>query len=80
MMRLGNGLPIDLEASFYIIMEDISEGKHVSYYHIVKDQEAYDGYMASLTADRKMEINSMEPFESYTTVEISEDGNVSISI
>jgi hypothetical protein len=60
--------------------EGFSEGKHVFFYHIVKNQDAYDRYMASLTSAGKMEIHNMEPFESYTTVEIIEDGNVSISI
>ncbi|MBT2662052.1 hypothetical protein [Bacillus sp. ISL-45] len=60
--------------------EDFSEGKRVYYYHIVKNREDYDRYMASLMEDGKMELKSMEPFESYSTVEISEDGDVSISI
>lgn len=60
--------------------EEKSEGKHVYYYHIVKNQENYDHYMMSLKEEGKMELNNMEPFESYSTVEISEDGDVSISI
>ena len=60
--------------------EDISEGKRVYFYHIVKNRDAYDQYMSSLMDDGKMEFKSMEPFESYSTVEISEDGDVSISI
>lgn len=36
--------------------------------------------MAALMDEGKMELKSMEPFKSYSTVEISEDGDVSISI
>lgn len=60
--------------------DDFSEGKDVHYYHIVKNRDAYDRYMASLMDEGKLELKSMEPFESYSTVEISEDGDVSISI
>ncbi|MCM3573624.1 MULTISPECIES: hypothetical protein [Mesobacillus] len=67
-------------AQFIQKEEDISEGKRVYFYHIVKNRDAYNQYMASLMDDGKIEFKSMEPFESYSTVEISEDGDVSISI
>ncbi|HAQ07298.1 MAG TPA: hypothetical protein DCR24_07185 [Bacillus bacterium] len=59
---------------------DVSEGKNVYYYHVIKNHEAYDRYMAYLMGEGKLDMGSMEPFESYSTIEISEDGDVSISL
>lgn len=43
--------------------EDVSEGKQVYYYRIVKNRDAYERYMASLMDEGKLELKSMEPFE-----------------
>lgn len=59
---------------------DEIEGKRVYYYHLIKDFDMYQEYMESLSSSVKHEITSMKPFESYTTVEISEDGGISFSI
>lgn len=59
--------------------EDVIEGEKVYYYHVVKNQEIYEGFMENLTIE-EADITSMKPFESYSTIEISEDGGISFSI
>lgn len=56
-----------------------SEGKKVFYYHIIKDPEKYQQYMESFAKPVKHEITNMETFESYSTVEISEDGDINFT-
>jgi hypothetical protein len=49
------------------------------FYHIVKDANGYNQYMNSLT-DENQKIDSTTSFYSYTTVIISEHGDVEISL
>ena len=53
---------------------------NVYYYHLVKNLDQYQQYMESFASTQKHEISNIEPFESYSTVEISEDGGISITI
>ncbi|WP_062049876.1 hypothetical protein [Bacillus sp. JCM 19034] len=57
---------------------DTINGTKVYYYHIIKDREAYEDYMQSLDSI-EYDILSDKPFRSYSTVEISEDGGVSVT-
>jgi hypothetical protein len=65
---------------FLLRNSDEFEGERVYYYHLVKNPEVYEEYMETLSNDAGPEITSMEPFESYSTIEISEDGGISFSI
>ena len=65
---------------FLLRSHDVIAGKKVYFYHIVKDTESYQQYMQSFAKPGKHEITSIAPFESYSTVEISEDGKVSFSV
>ncbi|GAE27824.1 hypothetical protein JCM9140_3985 [Halalkalibacter wakoensis JCM 9140] len=65
---------------FLLKNSDEIEGERVYYYHLVKDQEVYEQYMQSLSNTVDQDITSMQPFESYSTIEISEDGGISFSI
>ncbi|WP_010677559.1 hypothetical protein [Bacillus timonensis] len=65
---------------FFLRTHSDSEGKMTYFYHIVKDPETYQRYMESFASEEKREITEMSTFESYTTVEISEDGDVSITL
>lgn len=65
---------------FLLRNSDISEGKRVFYYHIIKDPEVYQHYMESFASPVKHEITNIETFASYSTVEISEDGDIIFSI
>lgn len=66
----------------HFLLRSIDEinGERVFFYHIVKNSESYQQYMETFAKPGNHEITSMAPFESYSTVEISEDGNVSISV
>ncbi|WP_160722934.1 hypothetical protein [Bacillus sp. USDA818B3_A] len=55
---------------------DLSEGKRVSIYHLVKDPNVYQPYMESFSHEIKHEITNMDVFKSYNTIEIDENGNV----
>ncbi|MBU9720895.1 MULTISPECIES: hypothetical protein [Bacillaceae] len=65
---------------FSLKSTDETGGKKVYYYHIIKDVEAYQQYMDSFGRLGEHEITNPETFESYSTVEISEDGEISLSI
>jgi hypothetical protein len=65
---------------FLLRSEDSLEGKRVYYYHVVKNPEVYQQYMESFAKAEGHEITNPKTFESYSTVEISEDGDVSLSI
>jgi hypothetical protein len=65
---------------FLLRNSDIIDGKRIYYYHIVKDPDTYHAYMESLTSPVEHEYSSTEPFESYSTVEISENGDISFSM
>lgn len=49
------------------------------FYHIVKDVNRYNRYMNALLQEDG-DIDSLNTFYSYTTVSITEDGNVEISL
>ncbi|WP_174728015.1 hypothetical protein [Mesobacillus harenae] len=55
------------------------EGKMVYFYHLVKDPDAYQSYIASLE-DPDTDITTTEPFYSYSTIEINEDGEISVTL
>lgn len=65
-----------------ILLRDtvMNEEKKVFYYHLIKDPEVYQHYMESFASPEKHEITDMGTFESYSTIQINEDGDVSISI
>ncbi|MFD1850627.1 hypothetical protein [Oceanobacillus bengalensis] len=68
------------EDNFLLRSSDEMSGKKIYYYHIVKDPDTYKNYMESFSKPEKHEITNMETFESYSTVEISERGDVTILI
>ncbi|MDQ0253107.1 hypothetical protein J2S74_000479 [Evansella vedderi] len=59
---------------------DIIEGKMVHYYHLIKDPEVYQNYMESFAKVEEHEITDPNTFESYSTVEITEDGDISLTL
>ncbi|NRD79677.1 hypothetical protein HPT25_20150 [Bacillus sp. BRMEA1] len=62
---------------FLLRMSDMKDDKKIFYYHIVKDPEVYQHYMESFSRPAEFhEITNMHVFESYSTIEISEDGDV----
>ncbi|PLT35423.1 hypothetical protein [Bacillus sp. V5-8f] len=63
---------------FVLGTTDLIEETKVYYYHIVKDQQEYKDYMAAVSNGNQIE--SMYPFHSYSTVEIAENGGISISL
>jgi len=65
---------------FLLRTSDVIEGKKVYYYHIVKDSEVYQQYMESFAHEENHEITNFDTFESYSTVEVNEDGDVSFTI
>ncbi|WP_156291982.1 hypothetical protein [Oceanobacillus salinisoli] len=65
---------------FLIRSSDVVNETKIYYYHIVKDLELYQQYMESFAKPVKHEITNMETFESYSTVEISENGDVNMYI
>ncbi|MFC0557600.1 hypothetical protein [Halalkalibacter alkalisediminis] len=65
---------------FVLKNSDVIDDEKVYYYHVVKNPEVYQAYMESLSNEEGSHITSMEPFESYSTIEISEDGGISFSI
>ncbi|RKQ31347.1 hypothetical protein [Oceanobacillus halophilus] len=65
---------------FLIRSSDVVNGEKIYFYHIIKNPELYQQYMESFAKPVKHEITNMETFESYSTVEISEDGDVKVYI
>jgi hypothetical protein len=59
--------------------QDSVNGKMVYYYHLVKNPDVYQQYMETLENEVKSQISNFDTFESYSTVEISEDGEVSFT-
>ncbi|SDY02186.1 hypothetical protein SAMN05421736_101159 [Evansella caseinilytica] len=59
---------------------DIIDGKKVFYYHLIEDPEVYQQYMESFAKEDRHNITDVHTFESYATVEISEDGGISLSL
>ncbi|ARK29626.1 hypothetical protein [Halalkalibacter krulwichiae] len=64
---------------FVLKDSDVIEGEKVYYYHLIKDYDAYQEYIENLSSSTE-EITTVEPFKSYSTVEISEHGGISFSI
>lgn len=56
---------------------ETTNGKKVYYYHIIKNPEMYQQYMESFAKPVKHEITEMNTFESYSAVEITDDGEIS---
>ncbi|MCT2535723.1 hypothetical protein NC661_06365 [Aquibacillus koreensis] len=65
---------------FSLVNSDIVNGKKVYYYHIIKDQSTYQQYMESFAKAGEHQITNFETFESYSTVEINEEGDISLSL
>ncbi|WP_172799195.1 hypothetical protein [Bacillus sp. FJAT-29814] len=65
---------------FLLRTSDMVEGKRVYFYHIVKNPEVYQHYMESFGHPVKHEITNPDTFKSYSTVEITEDGNISFTV
>lgn len=61
-------------------MTDVADGKRIFYYHLIKDEETYQEYMTAINKEEGVNITSTKPFESYSTIEITEDGDVSFSL
>ena len=59
---------------------DTVEGKKVYFYHLVKNPEVYQQYMESFASPRpeEHEIADLQTFESYHTLVITEDGDLTI--
>ncbi|MFT4413931.1 hypothetical protein ACLM5H_08735 [Fredinandcohnia humi] len=70
----------EFQDKFLLRTHDKIEGKMVYYYHIVKDPEVYKEYMESFGRTGEHEITNIQTFESYSTVEISENGDVSFTL
>ncbi|RFU64954.1 hypothetical protein [Peribacillus glennii] len=65
---------------FVLGSTDIMEGTKVYYYHLVKEPNEYRDYMANVSNGSDEGIESMQPFYSYSTIEIAENGGISISL
>jgi adenine-specific DNA methylase len=60
---------------FLLRMSDLKDDQRIYYYHLVKDPEVYQHYMESFSRPDH-EITNMHVFKSYSTIEISENGDV----
>lgn len=63
---------------FIIRSSDTLCGKKTYLYHIVKDLKLYQQYMRSFANPIRSEITNVKAFESYSTVEITDNGHVRI--
>ncbi|MBB5172491.1 hypothetical protein [Texcoconibacillus texcoconensis] len=62
---------------FSLRSSDDEDGKKVYYYHLIKHPDQYEQYMESFAKEQEgHEITNMETFESYSTVQITEDGDI----
>lgn len=66
--------------NFLIRCSEDLQGNKIYCYHIVKNKVLYQNYMMSFADQRRQMITDMATFESYSTVEISENGEVSVFI
>ncbi len=66
--------------SFIYKSQDVSDGMNVFFYHIVKDPQVYEQYMAELQNEVHSTLQDDKAFYSYTTVEIAENGDISLSL
>jgi hypothetical protein len=67
------------QGQFVFKEKDMINDVPTYFYHIVKDVNSYNRYMNALTEEDST-IDSTNTFYSYTTVAISEDGDVEISL
>ncbi|WP_421384946.1 hypothetical protein ACOJQI_09290 [Bacillus salacetis] len=67
------------QGQFVFKGKDMIDDVPAYFYHIVKDVNSYNRYMNALSEEDST-IDSMSTFYSYTTVVISEDGDVEISL
>ncbi|WP_462413350.1 hypothetical protein [Neobacillus sp. Marseille-QA0830] len=61
---------------FLLRMTNNEDGKRIYFYHLVKDPNVYKPYMESFSSSVKHEITNFDTFKSYSTIEISENGEV----
>ncbi|WP_042457035.1 hypothetical protein [Neobacillus dielmonensis] len=61
---------------FLLRLSNMKDGKRTYFYHLVKDPEVYKPYMESFSSSVKHEITHFDTFKSYSTIEITEDGEV----
>lgn len=66
--------------NFLIRCSDAFYGKKMYVYHIVKNKTLYHNYMRSFAEPKRPTIKNMDTFECYSTVEISDNGEVHIYI
>ncbi|MDG5786785.1 hypothetical protein QA612_04720 [Evansella sp. AB-P1] len=59
---------------------DTIDGKTIYFYHIIKDLDQYQHYMESFSREEGHEFTNPDTFKSYSTVEITEDGDISLSL
>jgi hypothetical protein len=67
------------QGQFIFKEKDIIDDTPTYFYHIVKDTNNYNRYMNALSQEDST-IDSMNTFYSYTTVSITESGDVEISL
>ncbi|WP_456271284.1 hypothetical protein [Bacillus sp. AK031] len=67
------------QGQFIFKEKDVINEVPTYFYHIVKDTNNYNEYM-NLLSDEDQKIDSKTSFYSYTTVIISEHGDVEISL
>jgi hypothetical protein len=63
---------------FIIRSSNTWAGKKTYLYHIVRDLNLYQQYMRSFANPVRREITNMKTFDSYSTVEITDNGDVNI--
>lgn len=68
------------QEDFLIRCSEAFQGRKIYFYHIVKNKDLYQNYMQSFTKHTRPQITNMDTFNSYSTVEISENGEVNIYI
>ncbi|GAA0341854.1 hypothetical protein GCM10008967_35310 [Bacillus carboniphilus] len=59
---------------------DSVEGQTVYFYHLIKDPDVYQQYMESFASEHEQEhkITNMKTFESYHTIVVTADGEITI--
>jgi hypothetical protein len=67
------------QGQFIFKEKDTLNGIPTYFYHIIKDVNSYNRYMNALSQEGS-EIEAAQSFYSYTTVLITDDGDVEISL
>lgn len=67
------------QGQFIFKEKDTLNGIPTYFYHIIKDVNNYNRYMNALSQEES-EIEAAQSFYSYTTVSITDDGDVEISL